>query len=162
MRLLMLLFASSRSPERIACVGHTTSHARRIEITFRRGATIGIDVERVIRARLHARLTADAALVIEVNDAVGAAKQRHRRANLDARRVVAVIAAQHRKVASGVWIDTLLDVFDPGPVNSHRDVMFFLTGNRAGMTADAAMLIDEKSVTHYKPFRSTNLAIYRK
>ncbi len=87
------------------------------------------------------------------------AKQRHRRANLDARRVVAVIAAQHGEMAPGIGINTLFDILDPGAVNAERDVVFFFARHRAGVAADAAMLIDEKTVAHYKPFRLTNLTI---
>jgi hypothetical protein len=37
--------------------------------------------------------------------------------------------------------------------------VFFFASYRAGVTADATVLIDEKSVAHYKPFRSTNFAV---
>ena len=94
-------------------------------------------------------------LVVEIDNTVGTAKQRHSGTNLDARRVVAVITAQHRKVTPRVGIYTLLDVLDPSTINSHRNIVFFFTGDGASVTTDAAMLIDEKSVTHYKPFRLT-------
>jgi hypothetical protein len=34
--------------------------------------------------------------------------------------------------------------------------VFFFTGDRAGVAADAAVLIDEKSVAHFEPFGLTN------
>jgi hypothetical protein len=33
--------------------------------------------------------------------------------------------------------------------------VLFFTGNRAGVTADATILIDDKSVAHFIPFEST-------
>jgi hypothetical protein len=34
--------------------------------------------------------------------------------------------------------------------------VLFFAGNRAGMTADAAVLIDDKAVAHFVPFESEN------
>jgi hypothetical protein len=34
--------------------------------------------------------------------------------------------------------------------------VLFFTGNRAGVTADATILIDDKSVAHFIPFESEN------
>jgi hypothetical protein len=109
---------------------------------------------------LHAGFAADAALVIEVDDTVVAPEQGDSRADFDARRIVAVVAAQHRKMAPGIRVHALFDVFDPGPIHPQRDVVFFFASHRAGMTADAAMLIDEKSVTHFIPFESKQLTIH--
>src|SRR5581483_5709956 len=127
-------------------------HARSIEVALGGGVALRIDVERIVRAGLHARLAADAALVVEIDDAVGAAKERHRRADFDARRVVAVIAAQHREVPPRVRVAALLDVFDPRAIHADGDVVLLLAGQRAGMTADAAVLVDDKPVAHYRPF----------
>ena len=118
-----------------------------------------LNVKRIVGARLHAGLAADAALVVEVDDTVGATKKRNRRADLDARRVVAVIAAQHGEVAPRVWVLPFLDVLHPSTIHAERDVVLFFARHRAGVAADAAVLIDEKSVAHFEPFRSTNLAI---
>ena len=46
---------------------------------------VGIDVERVVGARLHARLAADAPVAVEIDDAVGPPVQRHRGADRHAR-----------------------------------------------------------------------------
>ena len=83
----------------------------------------------------HAGLAADTALVIEVDDAVGSAKQRDSRANFDARRIVAMIAAQHREVTPGVGITALFNIFDPGAIYAERNVVFFLAGHRARMAS---------------------------
>ena len=69
------------------------------EIALGRGVVVGIDVESIVGTSLHASLAADAAAVIEVNDAVGAVVQSAGGTNFCARRVVAVVAAHHSKVA---------------------------------------------------------------
>jgi hypothetical protein len=51
---------------------------------------------------------------------------------------------------------SFFDVFHPGPVNTDGDVVFFLAGYRTSMTADAPVLVDEKSVAHLRPFYSEN------
>jgi hypothetical protein len=86
--------------------------------------------------------------MVEVDDAVGPPKQRHRRADLDARRVVAMIAAQHREVAARVGVAPLLDVLHPGAIHADGDVMLFFASHGASVAADAAVLVDEKAVTH--------------
>jgi hypothetical protein len=59
-----------------------------------------------------------------------------------------MIAAQHRKVASGIGITALFNVFNPCAIHADGDIMLFLAGDGAGMTADAAVLVDEESVAH--------------
>jgi hypothetical protein len=103
---------------------------------------------------LHAGLAADAALVVEIDNAIAAAKQRYGGANFYARRVVAVITAQHGEMAPRVGIVTLFYVFDPGAVNTNGNIVFFLACDRTRMATDAAVLIDEKSVAHLLPFQS--------
>jgi hypothetical protein len=97
---------------------------------------------------LHAGFTTDAALVIEIDNAVGPPKKRHSRTDLNARRIVTVVAAKHGKVAPGFWIHPFFDVLHPRPIHSHGNIVFFLACHRAGMTTDATVLIDDKSVAH--------------
>src|SRR5262249_35279255 len=130
-------------------------HARRLQpdlhavgtiVALRRRVGRGVDVERVVRTRLHAGLAADAAVAIEVHDAVGPAVERDGRADGHARRVVAVVAAQDREVATGVGIAAALHVLDPGAEGAERHPVLFLAGDRAGVTADALPLIDDEPV----------------
>ena len=144
-------------------------HARRLEaalhavgavVALGRGLGLGVDVERVVGARLHARLAADAAVPVEVHDAVGPAIERHRRADRHAGRVVAVVAAHHAEVAPGVREHALLDVLHPRAVHPQRDLVLLLAGHRAGVTADALALIDDEAVSHVSgsPRRATRAA----
>jgi hypothetical protein len=59
-----------------------------------------------------------------------------------------VVASKYTKVALGIGKLALLDILDPRPVDPERDIMFFLAGDRAGMTANAPVLVDDKSVAH--------------
>src|SRR5205085_4822109 len=124
----------------------THDHAGRLEpdlhavgavVALRGGVRVRVDVERVVRTALHARLAADAPRAVEVDDAVGTPIERHRRADGDARRVVAVIAAQHGEVAARVGPGALLDVLHPRAKGSEGNLVLFLARHRARMTADA-------------------------
>jgi hypothetical protein len=101
---------------------------------------------------LHAGLATDATGVVEIDDAIGAAKQSDRGADFYAGSIVAVVAAQHGEMAPRIRVVTLLYVLDPGAVNAQRDIVFFFAGDRAGVAANAAILIDEKSVPHLVAF----------
>ena len=83
------------------------------EVALGGGVRVGVDVERVVGARLHARLAADAAVAVEVDDAVRPPVERHRRADRHAGRVVAVVAAHDREVPARVRELALLDVLHP-------------------------------------------------
>ena len=88
--------------------------AMRAEIALRRGHGVRIDVERVVGAGLHAALAADAAAVVEIDDAVRAIVQGDGGADLDAGSILAMIAAQNAEVAARVGELALLDVLDYG------------------------------------------------
>ena len=119
------------------------------EIALGRGVRIGIDVQRVVRAGVHARLAADAALRVEVHDAVLPLVQRGDRTHLHARSIGAVVAAQHREVTAGVGELPPLDVLDPGPEHAELHPVLDLAGDRAGVASDAPPLVNhERELTH--------------
>ena len=119
-----------------------------VEVTLGGGVFIRIDVERIVGTSLHAGLATDAALAVEVHDSVLPAEKRDRRTNFDAGRIIAVVAPQYGEMSLRVRKFALLDVFDPCAVNTNRDIVLFFAGNRAGMTANAAVLINDKTVAH--------------
>jgi hypothetical protein len=86
--------------------------------------------------------------MIEIDDAITATKQRNSRTNLYARRIVAMIASQYRKMAPSIGISPFFNVLDPSAIHAERNIMFFLASHRAGVTADAPVLIDDEPVTH--------------
>jgi hypothetical protein len=132
-------------------------HARGLEadldamgavVALGRGVRVRVDVERVVRARLHARLAADAPVAVEVDDAVRPSVERDGGADRHARGVVAVVAAHHREVTPRVRERTLLDVLHPGAVHAQRDLVLLLARHRAGVAADAFPLVDHEAVAH--------------
>jgi hypothetical protein len=60
-----------------------------------------------------------------------------------------VVTPEYGKMTLGVWEFAFLDILDPCAVNSYRNIMLFLACDRAGMTSYTAILIDDKSVTHF-------------
>jgi hypothetical protein len=115
------------------------------EMTLGGGVGIRIDVQRIVRAGLHARLAADTAVTVEVDDAIRALVQGHCRTDRHAGRVCTVVAAQDREVATGVGKLALLDVFHPGAKGPQRHIVLGLAGERAGMAADALAVIDDEA-----------------
>ena len=106
---------------------------------------LGVDVDRVVGAGVHARLAPDAPAVVEVDHAVRRAVQRPGRADRDARRVVALVAAHHREGAPGVRELTGLDVLHPRPVHSERHVVLALACDSARVAPDATVTCEHEA-----------------
>jgi hypothetical protein len=124
----------------------------RAEIAFRRGVVIGIDIQSVVRTSLHASLAADAPPVVEINDSVCSPVQRAGRTDFGTWRVIAVVAPHHSEVSRCVGKLALLDMLYPGAKYANRNLVFLFARNRASVTADASVLIDDKSVSHLLTF----------
>ena len=124
----------------------------RAEIALSRSVVVGIYVERIIRTSLHASFAANAAPVVEIDDSVPAPEQRAGRTNFRTRRVIAVIAPHHPKVPRSVRDLPLLYVLYPSAKYTHRYLVFFFASDRAGMTSNTPILIDDKSVSHLEMF----------
>jgi hypothetical protein len=97
---------------------------------------------------LHARLATDAAVAVEIYDAVVAPKQRSNRTYRYAGCVVAVIAPQHGKEPVSVGILALLNVLDPGSESAKGDFVFGFAGDRARVTTDAFAMVYNEAVFH--------------
>ena len=106
------------------------------------GIRIRVDVQGVVWASLHAGLAPDAPVSVEIHDAVVAAIQRGDRTDRYAGRILALVAAHHRKKAARIGILAFLDVLDPGAKRSKRDFVLRFASYGAGMTADALAMID--------------------
>jgi hypothetical protein len=112
------------------------------------GPGVWIDVKRVVRARLHTSLTADAAVIIEINDAVASPIKCVRWTNFDARSAVTVVATENAKVPAGMRKFPFFDILHPSSEDPHRDLVFLFAGHSTGVATDTAFLIDDKAVTH--------------
>ena len=97
---------------------------------------------------MHACLAADAATVVEIYDAVVPPVQGGGGTDRRTRSVIAMIAPHHPKVTRCMRELALFDVFYPGTKNANGDLVFLFTRNGARVAADAAVLIDDKSVSH--------------
>ena len=118
------------------------------EIALSRGAVIRIDVQSIVRTSLHASFAPDAPPVVEIYDSIGPPVQGGRGADFRTRRVIAVVAPHHPEVARCMRELALFNMLYPGTKNTNRDLVFLFARNRAGMTPNTTVLIDDKSVSH--------------
>jgi hypothetical protein len=63
-----------------------------------------------------------------------------------------MVAPHHPEVARGVGELALLDVLDPSAKYTNRHLVFLFARNRAGVTPDTPVLVDNKSVSHLVAF----------
>jgi hypothetical protein len=59
-----------------------------------------------------------------------------------------VITPHNRKHPGRIRPGALFDILDPGSVDPKRNIVFRLASHRAGVTADALVLVDDKTVSH--------------
>ena len=120
----------------------------RAEVALFGGMILGVDEDRVVRARRDARLAADADVLVEVDDAVGAAEHRRGGAGGDAGRMFALIAAGDLEGAARGRELADVDVLDVGAIDAEGDGVLRLARSAAGVAADAASLIDDLPPLH--------------
>jgi hypothetical protein len=125
--------------------GRLQSHiySMRAEVTFLRRVIFGIDENCVVRAGCHASFTTDANRLIEIDNAVGPLKHRRRRTGCHTRRMGTLITARHLMGAPSLWKDTDVDMFYIRSGNGERHQVFRLACGGAGMTANAARMVDD-------------------
>jgi hypothetical protein len=124
----------------------------RAEIAFRCGIVVRIDIESIVGTSLHACFATDAAPVIEINNTVCSPVQGAGGTDFRARRVIAMIAPHHSEVARCMGKLTLFDMLDPSAKYTHRHLVFFFARDRAGVTSNTTVLIDDKSISHLLTF----------
>jgi hypothetical protein len=91
------------------------------EVTFLGSVGVRIDVQRVVRAGLHARLTSNAAVAVKIYDPVVASEQGSHGTDRDARRVVAVVTPENRKESSSIGIFALFNILYPCAKRAERN-----------------------------------------
>jgi hypothetical protein len=109
---------------------------------------VRIDIKGVIWAGLHAGLAADARIGIEIDDPGVSLEQGPGRADRHTRGIGAVIAPHDRKHPGRIRPRALFNILDPGPIDTKRNIVFRLASHRAGVTADALVLVDDETVPH--------------
>jgi len=115
------------------------------EVALIRDVCFWVDIDRVIRACVHARLAADTDVVIEVNDAIARAVKSTCGANFHARGVITMVAPHDRERSARIRERTGLDVLQPSAVHPDRDIVFALASNGACMATDARVAFEYKS-----------------
>ena len=85
-------------------------------------------------------------IAMQIHDTVATTKERAGRADCHARRVFALVAQDGKEQALRVWEAALFHRLDPTAIYADRNVMFSLAGNRARVTADALLQINDKAV----------------
>ncbi len=110
------------------------------------GMAVGVDVERVVGARLHTRLAADAARVVEVDDAIRSLIERPGGTDGHTGSIVTVVAAVDQEIAARVGELALLDVFHPRAVYPYGNIVLGFTCHSAGVAADALALVNDKCI----------------
>src|SRR5207244_7448985 len=120
----------------------------RAEVALFGRMILGIDEDRVVRARRDARLAADADVLVEVDDAVAAAEHRRGGAGGDAGRMLALVAAGDLEGAARGRELSDVDVLDVGAVDAEGDGVLRLARGAAGVAAEAASLIDDLPPLH--------------
>ena len=106
------------------------------EVALCGGMRIGIDVQRIIRTCLQARLTAYALLgsksTMPSSRRYNAVTGQER----DAGSIIAVIAAEYREMAAVIGELACLDLLHPGAIHTQGHVMLRLARHRARMATD--------------------------
>ena len=105
---------------------------------------------------------ADADVVVDGDDAVGALARRRRRADMHAGRIGAVLAADRHKGAADIRIRAGLDVEHLAPLHRRRGGVGVPAGRRAGLAADAALEVgDHRPAGHGAPPSRVTLTLTR-
>ena len=116
-------------------------------VTLLSGACVRIEIEGVVRACLHACLTANADIAVEIHNGVRPLVQSVDGANVYTRSGITVVAAEYCEVATNFWECPLLYIFDPCSEFAEGDFIFRFARYCAGVTTDASTLVDDKAKT---------------
>jgi hypothetical protein len=73
----------------------------------------------------------------------------NRGAYLNTGRIFAMVTSKYGKMAAGIWKFPLLDVLHPCPIYTNGNIVLFLARDRAGVTANTAILVYDKTVAHF-------------
>jgi hypothetical protein len=127
---------------------HSCFNARRAEIALRRRVAVWVNIKRVVRAGLHTGFAAYAAAVVEIDDTIIAFEKSRGRTDGYTRRILTMIATQHREKSLGVRIVVFFDVLDPGAIGADRHFIFRFTGDCASVTTYAFSVVYQESIFH--------------
>jgi hypothetical protein len=116
------------------------------EMTLCSGICLGIQINRVVWAGLHARLAPDANGRIELDNAVIALIHCVDRTDAHAGWVGAMVATRYLKTATHIGILARLNIFDPCAIHAERHLILGFARGTTGVTSDALALVNKKPV----------------
>jgi hypothetical protein len=128
----------------------TDFRAMRAKVTFCGGVRFGVEINRVVRTRLQTRLTADAQVRVKFDDAVFALIHCLHGANVNARRIGAVIAARDLEKAARVGEHTFFGVLYPRAIDAERNLILGFARRRACVTTDTLAIVNQESIIHWR------------
>jgi hypothetical protein len=117
-------------------------------VAFGRSMRIRVDVQRVVRTSLHAGFATDAAVFVEINDAVFADEQGFHRTNFHTGRIGAVVAPKYGKQPPGIRKLPFFHLFYISPEDADRHLVLAFAGSGTGVAPDALTVVNDKSVFH--------------
>src|SRR5712692_7243154 len=120
----------------------------RAEVALFRRVVFRVDEDRVVGAGGDTGFAADADVLVEIDDAIGAAVHGRGGTSGDTGRVITLVAAGDLKGAASGRELSDVDVLDVGAIHAEGDGVLRLTGSAAGVTADAAGLVDDLPPLH--------------
>ena len=118
-------------------------------VALGRSAFVWIDIQGIVRTGLHTRLAADAAIIVEIDNAIVTGKQGIGGADGRARCILAMVAAMHAEFSRGIRIGSFLDVLDVRPIDADGHIVLGLAGHSAGVTTDAGSIVDDESIVDH-------------
>ena len=108
----------------------------------------GLHIKRVVRTCLRAGFAADASTAVKIDNAVFAREKGRDGADLNTRRIGAVVTPHYRKEPPGIGKRPLFNVLYPRSVNTDRHVVLGLARNCTRMAADTFSVIDYEAEVH--------------
>lgn len=118
---------------------------------------VRIDVYRVVGTGLQTGLTTNADVRVKLDDTVIALIHRRDGAYPDAGRICTMVAPRDLELTSHVRVRARLDALHPCTVHAERDFVLALARRRAGVTADAPVIPNQKPVVQKRsPFHRTD------
>lgn len=120
----------------------------RAEVALLNRLNVLVQINRVVRTRLHTSPATNACVTIDVDNPIFALRERIDRTDRYARRVGAMIAALNQEQPLNIGERANLGVLDRGPKPPDGDIVLGFAGDGAGMAADAGLLVDDEPVLH--------------
>jgi len=116
------------------------------EVAFLGNRNQGVNIPRIVRTRGKAVLATDASVLVNNNDPILPLPGRLNRTIDDTGGMITLITEIGKKVTGDIRILSFFNNLYPGTIDSYRNAIFCLTGDRTAMAADATPEIDHHPI----------------